>query len=456
MIGLRTFKGRVRRWKLRGKRAAFAVTALKLELSLLLLLTTTCAAIAWQDKLLNRTIRIDPDSVGQYTVHGYGDEAMKGTSTVTTDTARPLQWTCTLGGGYEYPFCGYEVLFDAAQQKNGLDLSQVKRIVLRFAYQGDADTLRFHLKNYDPRYSVAGRGETNKFNWIDFPVMDGSQSVTLLLSNFGVAEWWLTQNRIPNELSRPQFDNIVAADLQTGPKSKPGTHRFRIHGIAFEGTALTPAQFYGGILGVWLLLIGGFVAVRVSNFKDALREKERIQKLTLLEAEQAREAARRDHLTGLLNRSGVVERFEEMFADPRGCRSIAVIIVDVDNFKAVNDRYGHPYGDEVLASMAQILTRNVRADDIVGRWGGEEFIVICSNLNEAATTQIADTIRKRVEHFHFGDCKCVTASFGTYWCESGFSDLPPLVACADIALYAAKARGRNRAVQYEPSMRTAA
>lgn len=452
----RTLERRARAWKLRARRAAIAVAALKLEALILCLLAATGAAIAWQDTLLKRTLEIDARSVGRYVAFGYGDESTKGTSTAATDIARPLQWTCTLRGGYEYPFCGYEILFNAFQHKKGRDLSDVHRIVLKLAYEGDAEVLRLHLKNYDQRYSVEGRGETNKFNRIEFPVKNGLQSVTLPLANFGVAEWWLTNNRIPNELSQPQFDNVVSVDLQTGPGSKLGTHRFRVHSIAFEGAALSPAQFYGGMLGAWLLLIVAFVASRVANLQDELRERERIQELISLEAQRAREAARRDHLTGALNRTGVTESFQTMFANPKGCRSVAVIIVDVDNFKALNDQYGHSYGDEVLVAIAQILMRNVRAGDIVGRWGGEEFIVICSNLDASTATEIANKLRKRVEHFHFGDCKRVTASFGTYWCDSGFSDLPPLVACADIALYAAKARGRNRAVRYDSSMRTAA
>jgi diguanylate cyclase (GGDEF)-like protein len=142
--------------------------------------------------------------------------------------------------------------------------------------------------------------------------------------------------------------------------------------------------------------------------------------------------------------------------DPGGCESIAVIMIDVDNFKLVNDRHGHPYGDEVLVSLAQILLRNSREGDIVARWGGEEFIVICANLGEDETLEAADKLRKRVEHFHFGECDRITASFGTYWTATGYSDLAPLVGCADIALYAAKAKGRNRAVKYESFLRSAA
>lgn len=448
-----------RRWRRRRlpiERVALAVAAFKLEATLLCLIIGTLAAVVWQDDLLKRSTVIKADFLHHYVGYGYGDEGLGGQSHATVDPGRPLTWTCNLRPGYQYPMCGYELLFDPSGNVRGHDLSAAESVLLTFAYQGDSQVLRLHLKNFDSAYSVPGRGETTKFNRIDFPVAKGHQSVRLPLSQFGVAEWWLTQNAIPPELSQPQFDNVVSMDLQTGPASPLGTHQFRVDEIVFEGAALTGTQFYGGILGFWLVLIGGFVAYRIAHLKDALRERERVHALTSAEAERARETARRDHLTGVLNRGGVSEQFELLVEDWKRCRAVAVILIDVDNFKLVNDTYGHAYGDEVLSSLAQILGRSVRESDIVGRWGGEEFIVICSNVDEGRVMELAEKLRKRVESFHFGDGERITASFGTYWCASGFSDLPPLVACADMALYAAKARGRNRSVRYDASLKSAA
>lgn len=445
-----------RRRRLLARRAALVLGSFKLEAILLCLIITTIAAVVWQDTLLKRSTVIDAASIHPYVGYGYGDEALEGASRATTDPAHPLKWICSLRQGYQYPMCGYELLFDAPNNQKGSDLSTIEAVLLTFSYEGSSKVLRLYIKNFDPAYSVPGRGDTAKYNRIDFPVTNGLQSVRLPLSQFGVAEWWLTQNRVPPELSQPQFDNVVSLDLQTGPGSALGTHRFRVDRIEFEGAALTGAQFYGGILGAWLLLLTGFVVFRVIRLKDALREGAHAQIQASQAAERARETARRDHLTGVLNRGGVSEQFGLIVEDSRRCRSVAVILIDADNFKLVNDQYGHAYGDEVLVSLAQILKRNVREGDIVGRWGGEEFIVVCANMDEGSVLAIADKLRTRIEHFHFGDCERITASFGTYWCEAGFSDLPALVACADIALYAAKARGRNLAVRYDVSLRTAA
>ena len=429
------------------------LSSLKLEALVLALVALTCAAIVWQDVLLKRTIVFEPANASAFVGYGYGDEANGGASRVTVDPNRPLSWACELREDYEYPYCGYELLIDAERYARGLDLSAMQTLTVAVSYRGSADLLRMHLKNHDPRYSRPGKSETSKFNRIEFPARQGHQRVELKLADFGVAEWWLTSNRIPPALSRPQFDNVISLDFQTGSGTKPGKHSFAIHSITIEGWALTPARWYLGILSVWLVLILLYLGYRISRLKRDLRKKQAQQAVALREAE---EAARRDHLTGLLNRTGVADRYARMVADAAGCRSVSVILIDADHFKSLNDRYGHNYGDEVLASFAQILRRNLGADDIVGRWGGEEFIVICSNLDERAALGMANKLRSRIEHFHFGECETVTASFGVCWERGAPRDLPELVDCADTALYLAKERGRNRAVMYHSFMKRAA
>ena len=95
-------------------------------------------------------------------------------------------------------------------------------------------------------------------------------------------------------------------------------------------------------------------------------------------AQYAEESARRDYLTKLFNRSGVIDLYHPLAMSRRSEGALAVILLDVDHFKLVNDRYGHSAGDQVLAGIAQILTDNTRTGDIVGRWGGEEFLLICN------------------------------------------------------------------------------
>ena len=117
-------------------------------------------------------------------------------------------------------------------------------------------------------------------------------------------------------------------------------------------------------------------------------------------------------------------------------------MVDVDRFKRINDCYGHDAGDQVLAKISSILMCNLRQPDIVGRWGGEEFLVICVSTDRDSAGTLAEKIRSRLEIFdHLGIGK-VTASFGvTAYTEN---DTPEsIIARGDNAMYDAKRRGRN-------------
>jgi diguanylate cyclase (GGDEF)-like protein len=128
---------------------------------------------------------------------------------------------------------------------------------------------------------------------------------------------------------------------------------------------------------------------------------------------------------------------------------MALVLLDVDRFKSVNDRYGHPAGDMVLRAMAAILDASVREVDTAGRWGGEEFALVLAGTDLAGGTQLAERIRRAIQEtpvlLDDGTELRITASFGV-------ASLPPsasseeLLNAADEALYAAKEGGRNRVV----------
>lgn len=429
---------------------------MKFEALVLALVLLTSAAIAWQDRILRQTLVFSRHNASSFLSYGFDDQVLGGRSSVVPDAKQPLSWSCELREGYAYPFCGVELLFDPEHHRQGFDFSGFQTLTLTMSYQGSANTLRLHLKNHDPRYSIAGRSETSKFNKIDFPAPGKHQRLQFRLADVSVADWWLTANNIPPELSAPQLDNVISIALQIGDGSRPGKHNIQIHSIKLEGSRLSQAHWYLAILTAWLILTGMFLIHRISTLKKDLSARQALQAITLSQAKQAEEAARHDHLTQVYNRTGVAQHFDRTIKEAPDRVSVAVILVDVDCFKLLNDRYGHNYGDDVLASFAQILKRNVRSDDIVGRWGGEEFIIICKDVDEGSAMELADKVRSRIEHFHFGECERVTASFGVYCHSAEHVDLAELVRKADRALYEAKQSGRNRSVIYEPAAKQAA
>jgi two-component system, cell cycle response regulator len=160
-----------------------------------------------------------------------------------------------------------------------------------------------------------------------------------------------------------------------------------------------------------------------------------------------------DALTGLWNRRYFDQRLDaEISLANRARRSLAVIMLDLDHFKSVNDQYGHPMGDEVLRRVGHLLVESVRTEDIICRYGGEEVAVIIPNASSGAA-ELAERLRRRIESekFIFGGIPSkVSASFGVA-CRTGMIDAS-IVQAADEALYQAKQGGRNRvAVAPEPA-----
>jgi diguanylate cyclase (GGDEF)-like protein len=164
--------------------------------------------------------------------------------------------------------------------------------------------------------------------------------------------------------------------------------------------------------------------------------------------------AMRDELTGLLNRRAIEEYAEAEFnLTIRKERILSVIMLDIDYFKSVNDRFGHKFGDHALQQVAKILKADLRNYDRVGRWGGEEFILILpdTQLKDAAT--VAERLRARTAEMTIslenGEIFSVHISLGVASTAGQFSSLTKLIDAADHALYQAKQTGRNRVCIFE-------
>ncbi len=151
-----------------------------------------------------------------------------------------------------------------------------------------------------------------------------------------------------------------------------------------------------------------------------------------------------DRLTGLFNRLKLDQMLElEHARSERYASNFAIVLLDIDHFKAVNDTHGHQTGDEVLVAMARVLREGTRDADLVGRWGGEEFLIIASNTTLAGAQDLAEKLRMQVANEPFPVVGNKTASFGVTAFRHGDS-IAAMVARADAALYQAKHDGRNR------------
>jgi len=171
---------------------------------------------------------------------------------------------------------------------------------------------------------------------------------------------------------------------------------------------------------------------------------------------QLKHLADHDPLTSALTRRAFLERAQQAFlkgASQRG-GDVSCIMVDIDHFKAVNDRFGHLLGDQVIHRVALTLRDATPAGDLVCRYGGEEFCMLVTGVKAQQAQQFADQIRKLIENTCGpavipGEPVRITASFGVASFDSGATTLAELIKQADQALYLAKSTGRNRVCRYD-------
>jgi diguanylate cyclase (GGDEF)-like protein len=153
-----------------------------------------------------------------------------------------------------------------------------------------------------------------------------------------------------------------------------------------------------------------------------------------------------DGLTGLPNRRSIEDALKRMAAQSdRTGQPLGAVLFDLDHFKQINDMWGHEKGDEVLAAVGATVASTVRASDFVGRYGGEEFMLLLPDTGRNGAAQIAEKLRQAITAVDVpGVERRVTASFGVAAIPEDASEPSLVVRAADRALYMAKARGRNR------------
>lgn len=191
------------------------------------------------------------------------------------------------------------------------------------------------------------------------------------------------------------------------------------------------------------------------ELKARLRTGQRILRLkdTLVEArEEMRFKATHDALTLLWNRAGILARLDSELQNAQRKRTVfSLLLCDIDHFKRINDTYGHPFGDAVLREIAERLCAAVRPEDAVGRYGGEEFLVILNDCSEESIRRRAEQLRQAVASVSFnGNSQrlSLSISLGGMSIDGSTCKQNPevLLSQIDVALYQAKIEGRNRTV----------
>jgi diguanylate cyclase (GGDEF)-like protein len=406
----------------------------------------TLAAIVGRELLPRRTL--DVPGFRHYLFLAENDPEGRRVSWIDE---RRLAFRCHFDAADANPNCSLGFFFNPYGSSQGIDLRRYRWLTLDLAYRGRAQTVRVAVRSFDPRFAHENDANSARIQTTNLRVRDIQHPLTIDLDELIVPEWWIGQYNLPREYNVPGLDNAISLTLDLPGLPVGEEHQLEVRRLAIEGEWIGSEALYLGILCAWM--VGGVVIVAwrwTALARQHRRQGEELEALVArtarLRSEQAslRRQANVDALTGVLNRRGLDEALTALEA---AGGDVALLVLDIDHFKRVNDRHGHDLGDQVLRRVAGVMAQNVRADDVVGRWGGEEFLVACPNCGLSNASAVAEKIRLRIEASAFGAREriAVTASLGVAVMEPGESHAEAFRR-ADAALYRAKSGGRNRVV----------
>lgn len=266
---------------------------------------------------------------------------------------------------------------------------------------------------------------------------------------------WEKHGKENASLQQPWLD-VLAGHAKTRSatlKLKNGLGEVRI--LTVNASPITATE--GKIRGV-LITFDDITEVEAKN--EALNRA--LDKLKSSQSEISKQnkelhwLASRDPLTGVLNRRALTQNMDLLFQEAQAQGGeLCCVMVDIDHFKSVNDQYGHALGDETIKLVTQILSECSRSGDLVGRLGGEEFVVVLPDTDIKAAAVIAERMRlgiHRAEKSHIHSELQITSSFGVSALKDGAASASDLLARADKGLYAAKENGRNRVICWSGTM----
>ncbi len=191
-----------------------------------------------------------------------------------------------------------------------------------------------------------------------------------------------------------------------------------------------------------------------SELKQTIGQLYKSQEQLLDKTLELEYLATRDPLTGCLNRRAFLEKFETAFSEATNQgTALACLMMDLDHFKSINDRYGHATGDKVLKYVAEMIRSNSRPGDLMGRYGGEEFCLALPDTDRKHATEFAEQLRREIHVHAPADVKPavrITASLGVAELTQDIASSSDLINRADKALYLAKEAGRNRVIEWQP------
>lgn len=372
----------------------------------------------------------------------------KGASASSKATDRGFETQIEIVDGEIDTVCA--AAFQRTGENNVFDLSWIEKVTLTAWVEGcDQHCFRFFLRNRIPGVYNENDVVSRQYNEVAFRITNERKEYSFEANHFHVPTWWAETYGKQFEHSLPCFKQVDLLELATGSSVTHADLNLIVEEIKFQGHWIPTLVLYNTLVILWLVLASGMMLQSLSKTKLELAESNKrenrlrqINHSLTNKTNELSQLAHHDSLTGLMNRLGLLQYDDLSQEAVRQGNKVSVVVIDVDNFKSINDTRGHIVGDEILAKIGSLLSEKWSGIHLFARWGGEEFVVICFDKDESACERFAEELRAEVEAqleitCSFGVCQMVQ--------DESFAEA---VDRADKAMYSAKARGKNRVVRY--------
>lgn len=421
-----------------------------LERGTLGLMLLSLLLLSWQHFGMNLSLVVAPAAAHRVWVES--DRIDGGDSDAELRVDSGLHIGCTVREAHKLPYPYCNAFFNLRPDGGGVDLSPYDSVHLTLRHRSSRpDNLKLLLNHFYP--AQQGGKYPFKLNIYRLATTGDWQTVAIPIRDFYVPSWWLCQSQTENP--NPEFGHVKHFGIASGESTQPGRIEVDIEHIELRGKLLSASTLQRWLLFGWLGWVIGLLlwkSYRLSRMN--LRWQEQTQKLArrnadlIVKRDAWAQRAHHDVLTGLLNRAGLQAVLDEAVDHHvKTATACSLLLLDVDYFKRINDELGHDQGDLVLQRFAQLVRERARTSDAVGRWGGEEFLIVCRGTDQTGALAFAQAlVRAAAATPSLAPDRQVTCSIGVAQLEG--SDLKAALRRADEALYQAKGNGRNRAVMW--------
>lgn len=406
----------------------------------------TVLAIAAKPFIPPKTLLIYPREDVKTGVFG---PVINGRETVAALNKQQTHWRCDYPERYYDLSCGLAIYWNPPDADSGnalttIDASQYDGLRVQAIYEGRADYLRIYLNNNNPTHQTIHPGLTAKHMIALLSTDDLRSGPTFVsLQDFAVEEWWLISQNPRRSIAGPEFGHLVGMGIDS---IDPGIHRVHLNRIELVGVRIANETYLLLILAFWVAYLLLETCLRYYRLKQAAHhQREQLQGLSggtdqlTKENRELQSRSITDPLTGVYNRNGLTQQIQHLYGRNLLPVGTGLVVMDIDHFKTINDRWGHRMGDTILKEFATLIASEIRTGDIFARWGGEEFVLLADGNSAPALERLAEKLRQRVAARRFStepECQ-ITVSMGVTRAEAA-ETFEALFKRADLALYEAK------------------